>query len=176
MLLYIKRIIGGEFYMALKLQSTIILFFILLPVGVYTLSSVAFDFFMCLAIIYVCIKSLRKLFIYNFASDEILDKYEASIKPLTKDDILARRTINISATILFTVFFAGKYFCLTGIIKYAALIAAALWLFDLIKIIHTYIAKPDFSEDYTVFDTVLEILMWIQNILSVVITLFLIFN
>ncbi len=156
--------------MAIKLRNTILLL-IFLPCVMYLLNPVIFDFLVYLSVLYVCGKSLLRLFMYNFATAEELDKYEASFKPLTVAEMIFRKIANVIVTVLFTVFFIGKGIYITGIIKYAALLVAALWMFDLLKTVFSYVSVWSADEDYSIWDVFLEGIMWVQNILSVVVVM-----
>ena len=154
--------------MAIKLRSTIMVFMLFVPVLFYVLNSALFEFFMFFAVLFVCIKSLYKLFVYNFSSDEFLEKYESVVKPISLFDFLIGKLFSVILTVFITIFFIEKCIVFTGIIKYAAILAAALWIFDFLKTVYSFFSQNNYSEEYTVFDSVLEILMWIQNIVSVI--------
>lgn len=158
--------------MAIKLCNTILLS-IILPVFLYILNSSVFALLMICTVWFVCGKSLFTLFIYNFASDEMLYRYEEKVRPVSEGDIILRRILNLSLTVLFAVFFLFGGLSAFGAIKYAAYFAAALWVFDFIKTIYSYFNK-DFSDEYTIKDIIFEALMWCQNIISLIIVFFLV--
>lgn len=155
--------------MAVKLRNTIILT-VLLPCAMYLINPAVFDFLVYLFVLFICGKSLLKLFMYNFASDEELDSFEAALQPTDRGEALLRRVAGLCMTVFLVLFFAGKGMYNIGIIKYAALSASALWVFDLLKGIFGYFSL-DIEEDYNCWDIFLEAVMWLQNILSAVVVM-----
>lgn len=165
----------GFFDMAIKLRSTILAFLFLIPALVYVVNTALFDLLMFFAVLYVSGKSLYKLFAYNFLSDEFIEKYESRVMSVSISEFLIRKTFSVLLTVLIAVFFIGKCTICTGIIKYATILVAALWIFDLLKTGYSFLSRKDYSEDYTVFDYVLETLMWLQNIMSIILVFVLTF-
>lgn len=154
--------------MAIKLRGTILAFLLLIPVLIYIVNTALFDLLMFFAVLYVSFKSLYKLLIYNFLSDEFVERYESKIIKVSIAEFFIRKIFSVLLTVLITVFFIEKCVVYAGIIKYATILVAALWVFDLLKTVYSFVPRKNYSEDYTAFDYVLETLMWLQNILSIV--------
>lgn len=161
--------------MAIKLRSTILTFLFLIPVLIYIVNTALFDLLMFFAVLYVSGKSLYKLFVYNFLPDEFVEKYESKVIAVSIAEYFCRKIFSVLLTVLITVFFIGKCVIYTGIIKYATILVAALWVFDLLKTIYSFVPRKVYLEDYTAFDYVLEILMWLQNIISIVLVFVFVF-
>ena len=68
--------------MAIKLRSTISIFLLFVPVLFYVLNAALFELFMFFAVLFVCGKSLYKLIIYNFSSDEFFYSSDAKLQRL----------------------------------------------------------------------------------------------
>lgn len=161
--------------MAIKLRSTILAFLFLIPVLICIVNTALFNILMFFAVLYVSFKSLYKLFAYNFLSDEFVEKYESKVIAVSIAEYFIRKIFSVFLTVLITVFFIGKCTLYSGIIKYATIFIAALWVFDLLKTLYSFVPRKNCSENYTAFDYVLETLMWLQNIISIVLVFAFIF-
>ncbi len=154
--------------MAIKLRGTILVFLFLIPVLIYIVNTALFNLMMFFAVLYVSFKSLYKLFAYNFLSDELVEKYESKIMAVSIAEFFIRKIFSVFLTVLIAIFFIGKCTVCSGIIKYATIFIAALWIFDLLKTLYSFVPRKNYSENYTAFDYVLETFMWLQNIISIV--------
>ncbi len=157
--------------MAIKLRGTILAFLFLIPVLIYVVNTALFNLLMFFAVLYVSGKSLYKLFVYSFLSDEFVEKYESKVMTVSIAEFFIRKIFSVLLTVLITLFFIGKCALYAGIIKYATILVAALWIFDLLKTLYSLVPRKIYSEDYTAFDYVLEALMWLQNILSIILVI-----
>ncbi len=128
-----------------------------------------FEAVVSLCVLYVCSKSLYSLFMYNFASDEALFKYEQRLQlksGVLSGDIFLIRFKNIFLYTLFIIYFWGAItFAPNRTLKVVSMVLIALWTFDLVKTVWGYFVKPK-DDVFRISDAVFEIVMWIQNILS----------
>ncbi len=154
--------------MAIKLRGSILAVLLLIPVLIYIVNTALFDLLVFFAVLYVSFKSLYKLLVYNFLSDEFVERYESKVIKVSIAEFFIRKIFSVLLTVLITVFFIGKCALYTGIIKYATILVAALWGFDLLKTVYSFVPRKSYSEDYTALDYILEALMWLQNIMSIV--------
>ena len=126
--------------------------------------------------VYICLKSLFCLYLYNFSSDETLEKYEKNIYlPKSREEILISRFKNIMLGTIIALFFGSLAFTSNiNFVKFPSVFLCILWAFDMIKALLSYYDNRK-DTDWTVVDSILETLMWIQNISSIFV-IFLFFN
>jgi hypothetical protein len=115
--------------------------------------------------LFFSIRSLKDLIIANFASDSFFEKYECrqieynSVLAVLTDAILVCGAYALIMIMLFISFFLFE----NPLIRGFSAILLVLWAFDF----HKIFSKPDESEEWTMVDTLKEILMWSQGIGSI---------
>ena len=128
-----------------------------------------FETVVSICLLYVCAKTLYGLCMYNFATDEALFRYEQNLAlraGFCTTDVFLIRTRNIFLNLLFIIYFTGAtFYAPNSILKVLSLAALLMWVFDLLKTFTGYF-KNNESNEWTYSDSVLEALMWAQNILS----------
>lgn len=130
-----------------------------------------FEAVVSLCIIYVCIKSLYGLCMYNFASEEALLTYERNMaekSPVSLKNAFFIKLKNILLYLLFIIYFAGAALIApNSLLKIFACAAFLLWTFDMSKSFVRCFRTGKYEGKWCFWDGVFEALMWIQNILSV---------
>lgn len=133
-----------------------------------------FETVAAVCLLYLCTKSLYRLLIYNFATDEALFRYEHNLALKSKlfpEDVFFVRMKNIFFYLLFIIYFSGEIVFAPNIyIRIFAAAALFMWLFDFGKTIASYAKKYDYTHCFC--DSVLEFLMWVQIILSIALAAF----
>ena len=161
--------------MAVKSRSAMGLFLMVLVCLFSYCGYIFFETVVSVCMLYVCIRSLYGLCMYNFATDEALFRYEQSLASRAgafAEDIFLIRTKNIFLNLLFIIYFTGAVlYAPNSVMRVLSSAALFLWVFDLGKTVTMYI-KKQVSGEWSFFDSVLEAVMWTQNILSVILALF----
>lgn len=160
--------------MAVKSRSAMGLFMMALICLFSYCGYIFFETVVSVCMLYVCVKSLYGLCMYNFATDEALFRYEqnlASKAGVFTDDIFLIRIKNIFLNLLFIIYFAGiSVFVEDSLMRILSSAALLMWVFSLISTVFSYF-KKQISTEWTYYDSMLEALMWIQNILSGILAL-----
>lgn len=160
--------------MAVKSRSMVGLFLIALMCLFSYCGYIFFETVVSVCMLYVCMKSLYGLCMYNFATDEALFRYEQNLAAKAgsfSDDIFIIRVKNICLNLLFIIYFSGAaLFAPNSLSRIFAIAALVLWVFDLGKTVVGYFKKYT-NEEWTIYDGIFEAVMWVQNILTVVLAL-----
>lgn len=161
--------------MAVKSRSAIGLFLMALVCLFSYCGHIFFETVVSVCVLYVCLRSIYGLCMYNFATDEMLFRYEQNLAlkaGVLTEDIFVIRIKNMFLTLLFIIYFAGAFaFAPNSFFKVLYLSALLMWIFDLVKTVAGYFKRQE-NEEWTCVDSVFEAIMWIQNILSVVLAIF----
>ena len=160
--------------MAVKSRSAVSLFLMALICLFSYCGYIFFETVVSLCMLYVCVKSLYGLCMYNFATDEALFRYEqnlASKAGVFTEDIFLIRIKNIFLNMLFIIYFIGaSVFAESFLLRILSSAALLMWVFNLGNTVVGYF-KKQISTEWTLCDSVFEALMWTQNILSVILAL-----
>lgn len=161
--------------MAVKSRSAMGLFLMALVCLFSYCGYIFFETVVSVCVLYVCIRSLYGLCMYNFATDEALFHYEQSLSlraGVVVEDIFLTRTKNIFLTLLFIIYFTGaSVFAPNSFLKVLSSLALLMWTFDLVKTVFGYF-KNQVDKEWTYIDSVFEGIVWIQNIVSVILAIF----
>ena len=152
--------------MAAYERLTVLAIAVIAPIFMVCFDIRAFWIATSLIMLYFSVKSLKNLFVLNFASDAYYEKhgekvceYQSAFAVLT-DAILMCGAYALIVIMLFISLFMFKAPTMRG---FSALLMVT-WAFDFYKVF----SKPDESEEWSIKDTVKEIVMWIQGVGSVV--------
>ena len=155
--------------MAVKERLAILMIAVIAPIFMVCVDIRAFWVATSFIMLFFSLKSLINLCILNFASDEFYEKhsekvceYQSAFSVLT-DAILMCGAYALILIMLFISFFLFK----SPMIKGISLILMIMWGYDFYKVF----SKPDEDEDWSIKDTIKEILIWGQGILSVIFTI-----
>ena len=151
-------------------------FFGILAIGLVLLVNAdAFFVITTLLILSVTSKSLKQLFIVNFASDETYERFISGARVMqTKRDVLLSRAIIFCLNALFILFFVYTFFIATSsVLKIMAIIITVAWSYDVLKTIGNIVAPKDPDSSWSWRDSLSEIFMWLHNITSIVFTVIL---
>lgn len=131
-----------------------------------------FETVVSICLVYVCVNALYGLCMYNFATDEALFRYEQSKAkkgPVSEEDAFFIKVKNVFLNILFIIYFSGiAVFDADFAFRIPAFFALLLWIFDFAKN-NISLFKKNADTEWTLTDSALETVMWVQCILSVVI-------
>lgn len=132
----------------------------------------AFFVITMLLIIMVSSKSLKQLFILNFASDAAYEKYISEARPpSTKKELFLSRTVIFCLNALFVLFFVYAFLTTTSIlIKIISAVITATWSYDILKTLANILSPKSSDSNWTWKDNLAETYMWLQNIASIVFT------
>lgn len=151
--------------MAAKSRLTIFALAVIFPIFMVCINLKAFWGATAVIMLFFSLRSLKDLVIANFASDSFFERYECrqieynSVLAVLTDAILVCGAYALIMIMLFISFFLLE----SPLMKGFSGILLALWAFDF----HKVFSKPDDSEDWTVMDTLKEVLMWCQSIGSI---------
>ncbi len=154
--------------MAVKERLAVLAIAVIAPIFMVCVDIRAFWVATSIIMLYFSIKSLKNLCIMNFASDAFYEKHAekvceyGSVFTVLTDAILMCGAYALIMIMLFISFFMFESPLMRG---FTALLMG-VWAFDFYKVF----SKPDESEDWSIKDTVKEIIMWLQSIGSVVFT------
>ena len=154
---------------AAKSRLTIFAVAVMFPIFMVCINLKAFWSATAMIMLFFSVRSLKDLVIANFASDSFFEKYECrqieynSVFAVLTDAILVCGAYALIMIMLFISFFLLE----SSVMKGFASLLLVFWAFDFYKVF----SKPDESEDWTVVDTIKEVLMWCQSIGSIAFTI-----
>lgn len=154
--------------MAAKGRLTVFAVAVLIPIFMVCINLKAFWGATAIIMLFFSVRSLKTLLIANFASDSLYEKYQckemeySSTVAVLTDAILVCGAYALIMIMLFISFFLLE----NPIMRAFSIGLLGLWGFDF----HKVFSKPDEDEDWTILDTVKEIIMWCQSIGSIVFT------
>ena len=154
--------------MAVKERLAVFAVAVIAPIFMVCFDIRAFWIATSLIMVYFSVKSLKNLLILNFASDAFYERhtekvyeYKSAFAVLT-DAILMCGAYALIMIMLFISFFMFENPLMRGF----SVLLMGVWAFDFYKVF----SKPDESEEWSIKDTVKEIVMWIQGVGSVIFT------
>ena len=157
---------------AMRTKPAFTLFCLSSPIAALLINSDAFFIIMTLLILAVSSKSLKQLFILNFASDKAYEKYitKTTKAPCSNKELLLSRAIIFSLNALVVLFFIYTFFITKNImLRITAASITAIWMFDIFKTIGSiYSAKTSEESAWNWRDNLTEAFMWLQNISSII--------
>jgi len=161
--------------MAVKSRSAMGLFLMALLCLFSYCGYIFFETVVSVCLLYICIRSLYALCMYNFATDEALFRYEQSLSlraGVVTEDVFIIRIKNIFLTLLFIIYFMGaSVFAPNSFLKILSSAALLMWMFDLVKTVFSYF-KNQTDKEWTYVDSIFEGIMWTQNVISIILALF----
>ncbi|MBE7011835.1 MAG: hypothetical protein E7415_04095 [Ruminococcaceae bacterium] len=152
--------------MAAKSRLTIFALAVMFPIFMVCISLKAFWISTAVIMMFFSMRSLKDLIIVNFASDSYFEKYQCrqiehtSVFAVLTDAILVCGAYALIMIMLFISFFLFESTIIKGFVG----ILLAVWAFDF----HKIFSKPDESDEWTVADTIKEVIMWTQGIGSII--------
>ena len=154
--------------MAAKARLTIFAVAVMAPIFIACINLKAFWVATALLMVYFSVKSLKELIIANFASDEFYYRYmSGKVQSESEAFILTDAILVCGAyALIITMLFMSIFMFEPIFIRAGAVGLLSLWLFDF----HKVFSKPSDDEEWSIADTVREIIMWTQSIGSVVFT------
>lgn len=151
--------------MAAKARLTAFACAVMIPIFIVCVNLKAFWIASALLMLWFSVRSLGNLIIVNFASDGVYEKYMSRAERSTSAAaaLIDAFLVCGAYAIIIMMLFVSLFITESSLMKVFALILLGMWGFDFCKVV----SKPDDSEDWTWADTVKEIIMWSQSILSV---------
>ncbi len=152
--------------MAAKARLTIFAVAVITPIFIACINLKAFWIATALLMVYFSVTSLKELIIANFASDEFYFRYMKGKSHSESEMFILTDAILICGAyaLIITMLFMSLFMFDSSVMKIGAAILLILWIFDFKKVF----SKPSDDEDWSIVDTVKEIVMWTQGIVSVV--------
>ncbi len=156
--------------MVIRKWRTCFFLLVFLPIIITIIDVNAMFILTSLLILTVCGRSLCSLVVANFASEEYALRYneQNTFVPTCAKDAKVTQAAIFGINILIILY------CIKSIQYqppiFAIIMAAAValgWIFDLGRTLVHFVCPPDLDADWTIRDSLLEVFLWVHNILSI---------
>lgn len=152
--------------MAAKTRLTVFALAVLFPIIIVCVNLKAFWAASAMLMLVFSVRALKKLLIVNFASDSVYEKYMSQKQSICSEAHVLTDAILVCGAyaVIIMMLFISFYMLKASLMKGFSLILLAFWAFDFCKVF----LKPSEDEDWSYKDTLKEIIMWAQSVLSIV--------
>ena len=157
--------------MLIRSRFSLFMLMVVLPVTIALINIESFFVLTSILILFISGKSLRQLFILNFGSDsafEALEQQHQQRQMLDEKSRKLNRMMVFLLNLLFIIFFVYIFFISDNIVlRSAAIIAAASWVFDMLRTFAPKKQMIDSNEGWTFKDTLAEVFLWFHNLSTI---------
>lgn len=171
---YYRLVLLEGWFMVIRKWRTCFFLVVFLPTLITLIDANAMFILMSLLILTVCGRSLCNLVVANFASEEYALHYseQNTFVPSCAKDAKVTQAAVFGINILIILYCIKSIQCQPPV--FAIIMAAVValgWIFDLGRTLIHFVCPPDLDADWTIRDSLLEVFLWVHNILSIALVL-----